>query len=31
VLRPSTPERQVADVLQCGTGRVLASVTLPAP
>jgi len=31
VLRPPAGGRQVADVLACGTARVLASVTLPAP
>ncbi|GAA1951758.1 hypothetical protein GCM10009798_08760 [Nocardioides panacihumi] len=30
VLRPPAGGEQVADVLQCGTGRVLASVTVPA-
>jgi len=30
VLRPPAHRKQVAEVLQCGTGRVLASVTLPA-
>jgi hypothetical protein len=31
VLRPATGRRQVADVLECGTARVIASVTVPAP
>jgi hypothetical protein len=31
VLRPPRDGRQVADVLACGTARVLASVTVPAP
>jgi hypothetical protein len=30
VLRPPADGRQVADVLECGTARVLASVTVPA-
>lgn len=30
VLRPPAHREQIAEVLQCGTGRVLASVTLPA-
>ena len=30
VLRPPVAGRQVADVLECGTARVLASVTVPA-
>ncbi|SFC90853.1 hypothetical protein SAMN04487968_11419 [Nocardioides terrae] len=31
VLRPPAGDRQVVDVLECGTARQLASVTLPAP
>lgn len=31
MLRPPAGGRQQADVLECGRGRVLASVTLPAP